>query len=59
MHARPRWFAIAPFAAPLTLGLATLLEAQAPAAASSPSKAPAVIKPGDNLVAEGLPEIPA
>ena len=37
---------------------ATSARAQAPAAAAPPPK-PAVIKPGDNLVTDGLPEIPA
>jgi dipeptidyl aminopeptidase/acylaminoacyl peptidase len=37
---------------------ATSARAQAPAAAAPPLK-PAVIKPGDNLVTDGLPEIPA
>ncbi len=59
MHALPRWFPMAPFVVLSTFGPATLLQAQAPAAGSSPSKTPAAIKPGDNLVTEGLPEIPA
>jgi dipeptidyl aminopeptidase/acylaminoacyl peptidase len=37
---------------------ATSVRAQAPAAAAPPPK-PAVIKPGDNLATDGLPEIPA
>jgi dipeptidyl aminopeptidase/acylaminoacyl peptidase len=37
---------------------ATSARAQGPAAAAPPPK-PAVIKPGDNLVTDGLPEIPA
>jgi dipeptidyl aminopeptidase/acylaminoacyl peptidase len=37
---------------------ATSARAQAPAAPAPPPK-PAVIKPGDNLVTDGLPEIPA
>jgi dipeptidyl aminopeptidase/acylaminoacyl peptidase len=37
---------------------ATSARAQAPAAAAPPTK-PALIKPGDNLVTDGLPEIPA
>jgi len=40
----------------LTLACASIAQAQAAAPVAS---APAVIKPGDNLVADGLPEIPA
>jgi dipeptidyl aminopeptidase/acylaminoacyl peptidase len=48
------------FAVPLalTLACASIAQAQAPAGAPA-AKAPAVIKPADNLVADGLPEIPA
>src|SRR5207344_878153 len=55
MHARPRPFAIA-FAVQLALG-STGARAQAPATAA-PAK-PEVLKPADNLVTDGLPEIPA
>jgi len=40
------------------IAAATSARAQGPAAAAPPPK-PAVIKPGDNLVTDGLPEIPA
>jgi len=48
------------FAVPLAVALACASIAQAQAPASAPAaKAPAIIKPADNLVADGLPEIPA
>jgi dipeptidyl aminopeptidase/acylaminoacyl peptidase len=48
------------FAVPLALtsALASIAHAQAPASPAA-AQAPAVIKPGDNLVADGLPAIPA
>ena len=49
----------APFAALLALTFASAAQAQAPASPTGPATAAAVIKPGDNLVADGLPEIPA
>ena len=42
----------------LALTPSSAAQAQAPGTAAAPAK-PAVIKPGDNLVADGLPEIPA
>ena len=54
MHARSLTLAAA---AGCLLSLATVLDAQAPAGAVAAK--PAVLTPGDNLVADGLPEIPA
>jgi dipeptidyl aminopeptidase/acylaminoacyl peptidase len=54
---RPRLRAFAPFLALLALTFASGAQAQAPASASATPAA--VIKPGDNLVADGLPAIPA
>jgi dipeptidyl aminopeptidase/acylaminoacyl peptidase len=55
MASRTRLLAAA-FSFALIAG-ATSARGQAPAAAATPK--PAVIKPGDNLVTDGLPEIPA
>jgi len=49
----------APFAALLALTFASAAQAQAPASPTGPATAAAVIRPADNLVADGLPEIPA
>ena len=43
---------------PLAAGLGPVAIAEAPAA-TPPQAKPAVLKPGDNLVADGIPEIPA
>ena len=51
MYSRPFRVAVAPLAVLLALPFASGTMAQAPAGA--------VVKPGDNLVADGLPEIPA
>ena len=58
MSNRSRILATAPLAVLLALTLASAAQAQAPASPAATAKA-AVIKPGDNLVADGLPEIPA
>ena len=51
--------AVLPLGVVLVLILASAAQAQAPASPAAPANSPAVIKPGDNLVADGLPEIPA
>jgi dipeptidyl aminopeptidase/acylaminoacyl peptidase len=55
MQSRSRLVVIATLAVLLPLGLASAARAQAAAASAKP----AAIKPADNLVADGLPEIPA
>jgi dipeptidyl aminopeptidase/acylaminoacyl peptidase len=55
----PRAAKLAALVAPLLAGCAGIAHAQAPSASSATPRAAAVIKPGDNLIADGLPEIPA
>jgi dipeptidyl aminopeptidase/acylaminoacyl peptidase len=57
MHACPRSYWRLSLALLLAIGPGGVAQAQAPAAAAAPGAA--VIKPADNLVADGLPEIPA
>jgi len=57
MQFRPRSCSTLALAVLLSLGLGSVAHAQAPAATAAPK--PAVIKPADNLVADGLPEIAA
>jgi len=59
MSKRFRILAVPPLAVVLALTLASAVRAQAPASAAATTQAAAVLKPGDNLVADGLPEIPA
>ena len=55
MSLRPSRVPVAPLAGLLGLAVAVSVRAQTPA----PGAAKAVIKPADNLVTDGLPEIPA
>ncbi len=57
MHACPRSYSRLSLALLLAIGPGGVAQAQAPAAAAAPGAA--AIKPADNRVADGLPEIPA